>query len=83
MNNHKVKYWGGVAIAILFWPVVFIGCYFLNATKEPKKHITPRDMKGIDTIRVMDSLYIIKFTIEKAIPDTVDNLSQDKYDVSY
>lgn len=54
-----------------------VGLYY--PSKEHKA-ITPRDMKGIDTITTGDSLYVIKFTIEKVMPDTIENQSQYKYD---
>jgi len=44
------------------------------------KPITPRDMNGVDTIRANDSLYVITFKIEKVLPDTISNESQDKYE---
>lgn len=80
MKKNTLNYWFVIAMSILFWPAVFIGCHFLNADKEYTKGITPRNMNGLDTIRANDSLYIINFTIQKVMPDTIPNESQDKYD---
>lgn len=71
-------------LAMLSLPVLckifIIGDKHKRNNEGAYKAITPRDMKGIDTIRAGDSLYIIDFSIKKVIPDTVENESQDKYE---
>ncbi len=71
-------------IAMVTLPVLckifIIGDKNKKNNDEVYKTITPRDMKGIDTIRAGDSLYIIDFSIRKVIPDTIENESQNKYE---
>jgi hypothetical protein len=83
-NNVKFIFYSLFWIAVMISPI-FIKIYFFPSNSESKteiieKPLTPRDMKGLDTIRAGDSLYIIRFKIEKVIPDTISNDSQDKYE---
>lgn len=81
MKKEKLTFWA--AFLILPFIIILSMAWAHFKSNNSMVHVTPRDMNGIDTIRVMDSLYIINFEIVKVIPDTVENLSQDKYDTSY